>query len=285
MADLSFNNNPFTKMPDLPEPPKQPVGPVAPEKLTPKQQLQKDCQTAGEKIGKAQDQQATAKERLDKANSSLMDGAMPPDYTPTAAALKEQRDAQFAADTAAAALEAAVAEANAAAEALEAYKKQVKIDIQDSYIVHWAEISCSCGLKNARPNFLKLETGHGIFVKSIPQLHIWDQKAFENIIEFMGCTSPRNPRVQEAAEEAAKAAQVETNTTKTFWGKEREVKVDDSLAQECSGACEPLLFPFDLWTSGKEKVKIDGWMPLLGRSKLYCKYGGIIEFDTSGQPE
>lgn len=288
-------NEMYKKMDPLNPPlelPKQPVGPVAPEvpeKLTEKQQLQKDCQTTAEKVNQAAEKQEAAQAKLDQAKAAEMNGAMPPDFLPTDKALKDIRDAQMALDAANQEVNDALDDYNEAKKNLDAYKAKQEFlrPFDKTYVVHWAEIKCSCGLKDNRPSFLKLEESHGIFVKKIPQLHIMDQKVLENIIVFPGCKSLKNPSVKEAAEAAAKQALVETKRTKTWFGfgKEREVDVDESLMEECVGECNPIILTSTEWTQGKEKVEINGHAPLLRRSTLLCQHGGIITIDTSGQPE
>lgn len=155
--------------------------------------------------------------------------------------------------------------------------------LDDTYIVHCAEIYCDYGM---RTSMLVLEDSHGVFLKNQAQITIKDCKS-ENVICFGGCLSPENPKVIEAAKELAREV-----------AEEKEINFEDQVAdiftQEsedgkkymaCYGECIPEIVSKE-WDKEKEDVYVEpGKKALIGEATLTCKYGGIIKIITTGQPE
>jgi len=199
--------------------------------------------------------------------------------SPEEKAAEKEKEKQAADEAQAAADKKAADDAQAAA----AEKQRLK-DLQKSYIVHTAAITCSCALHES---YVVVPIGHGEFIHGIPQLNIGDSKPNTNVRSFGICKSPKNPCVQENAEQIANSIK---NRPKSFtekvmdlFSKKPSEDVGKELMEECVGACT--LKIFTEWIDGKEDVLIDGKQALLGRCKLKCLYDGEIEFLTSGQRE
>lgn len=153
---------------------------------------------------------------------------------------------------------------------------------ETSYVVHGAEIQCSCGLRKSN---IVVPLSHGEFIRNFPQLNVEDRIPNKNILSFGGCTSPENPSVQAAADGMLEEAR---NRKKGFMDKvmdifckksEKETKQD--LIKKCAGSCSPKInIP---WIGGKEDVLIEGEKGLLSTCTLSCLYGGTITIDDDGQ--
>ncbi|MDE5907827.1 MAG: DUF4280 domain-containing protein [Lachnospiraceae bacterium] len=156
--------------------------------------------------------------------------------------------------------------------------------IDDTYIVHCAQTTCDMGMRASR---IVLTKSHGVFLKGMAQMHVKDCKGTENVICFGGCMSPENPKTVEAAKEVAREVAAETQM-------DFEEYVTDMFTQEteegkkvmaCFGECTPEIVSIE-WDKEKEDVYVEpGKKALLGAATLTCKYGGIIEIVTTGQPE
>lgn len=169
------------------------------------------------------------------------------------------------------------------AEAAAAEEQRMK-DLQKSYIVHTAAITCSCALHES---YVVVPIGHGEFIHGIPQLNIGDSKPNINVRSFGICKSPQNPSVQANAKKIADEVK---NRPKSFMEKVMDVfskkpseDIGKDLLAQCVGECIPKIATE--WIDGKEDVLIDGKPALLGKCKLNCLYGGEIKLYTSGQRE
>lgn len=153
-----------------------------------------------------------------------------------------------------------------------------------AYVVHGAETSCSCGLRNSH---VVVPISHGVFIHDIAQLNIFDFKPYINIQIFGGCTSPENPSVQAAAAAAVKAVNSKPKgffekVVSFFCGSSDEA-ADDSFVSQCAGVCTPIILA--PWDNGKETVQLEGFNPLLSTGTLTCLYAGAIKLESTGQPE
>ena len=205
-------------------------------------------------------------------------------------------------------LEQSAEEAQKAQEELQAKKEEMEAQrpTDETYVVYTAQMKC---MKNKekdygmRSSVLVLPQTHGIFVRGIPQMNVFDNLAEQNIINFGGCCSKENPSTVETAKEVAKQATEEAkkdrnlgeklvdgfmgfvSKVKSVFTGEEDDSVDESLIEMCYGKCTPILVPGVAWTREKEKVSLNGEPPLLRRCELHCLYGGTIILETSGQPE
>jgi ATPase subunit of ABC transporter with duplicated ATPase domains len=102
------------------------------------------------------------------------------------ATLQELSDAQVAETAANENYEAAAAGAQAAAEAVEAKKQELRDSrVNDTaYVVHCARIECPFGM---RESYLALDATHGVLTHQIPQMTVKDMILNTNIINFGGC--------------------------------------------------------------------------------------------------
>lgn len=211
--------------------------------------------------------------------------------------LQEAREAQEAANAEAEAANGAFAvsakAAQAAEDAVEAKKEELREAraADTSYVVHTARIECSCAYQN-NGSYLTLGATHGVYARQIPQMTVKDTIVNANVVNFGYCTSPENPKVMEAAEQAVLEARAEIEANKgwrdhladAFFG-EKEIEVTESLLKECAGECIAQ-FPIGAaWQKEHPKVTINGESPLLRRCELTCIYGGHITILMSGQPE
>ena len=169
------------------------------------------------------------------------------------------------------------------AKAAEAEAQRIK-DLQKSYIVHTAAITCSCALHES---YVVVPVGHGEFIHGIPQLNVGDSKPEINVRSFGICNSPENPSVQENAKKIAKDIKDRpksfTEKVMDFFSKPPEEDVGKDLLAQCVGKCTPMIATE--WMDGKEDVLVDGKPALLGKCKLQCLYGGEIKLYSSGQRE
>ncbi len=181
------------------------------------------------------------------------------------------------------------AEQKAIEEAMELYKAE----LEKSYILHTALVTCDKAYTNEAiwPSYIVLPTSHGESIHGLPQLTVADFIADVNVLNFGICRSPHNPAVQAAAREILdKLQQEEKSWTDRLLGifvnednKNVSTKEKECLAEMCAAPCKPHFF--EEWADGKTDVLIDGKPALLGRCKLCCEYGGTIEIQTSGQME
>ncbi|AGX41799.1 DUF4280 domain-containing protein [Clostridium saccharobutylicum] len=162
-------------------------------------------------------------------------------------------------------------------------KERIK-NLEKSYIVHTAAITCSCALHES---YVVVPEGHGEFIHGIPQLNIGDSKPEINIRSFGICKSPQNPSVQENAKKIADEVKNRpkgfTEKVMDFFSKPPAEDVGKDLLEQCVGECTPIIATE--WIDGKEDVLVDGKPALLGKCKLTCLYGGEIKLYTSGQRE
>lgn len=173
---------------------------------------------------------------------------------------------------------------------MEGNRGDIMADLQDTYVVHCAQVTCSEGM---RGSVIVLQNTHGIYLKQMPMMTVSDCIENTNIINFGGCYSMENPSTQKAAEEVQKKVEEECpdgtidKIGKFFCKKKKkeEVSVDNTGELKVLGECCLNLCMGQEWNYGKEQVEADGAKPLLGGAKLYCVYGGEIEIITSGQPE
>ena len=156
-------------------------------------------------------------------------------------------------------------------------------ELKDSYIVHCADTICSMGL---RPSKIVLHQSHGVYLKKQAQMTVKDCKGEYNVLCFGGCVSPENPNTIEAAQNIAK----EINES---MGENFEEQVVDIFTVEgegcnfmqCAGECIPEIVSAK-WDNEKADVSVEARQnALLGEATLTCKYGGIIQIVTTGQPE
>lgn len=250
-------------------PPKTPI-------LTTKQQLQQKCQVAEEKV-----QQAKTRKKTVEAERAVVDRQVATEVnsgTGNAASSETMQAATDAKNEVAKADEAvadAEAELDVAKEELATHNQEQQALLDISYIVHKAEITCSCGMEPGRRSYIVLKKDHGVYVKGQPQMHVQDVMPGLNFINFEGCTSPKNPMVQAAAIKTVETVQP---------GSKKAISKPPIDVEEVSvGECILTITGDTEWTDGKDDVKIDGFAPLMGKSKLTCSYGGIITITTSGQ--
>ena len=195
----------------------------------------------------------------------------------------EEKAAKKAEEEKQAAEAQAESDRNAAEEAeVAAAEEQRMKDLQKSYIVHTAAITCSCALHES---YVVVPIGHGEFIHGIPQLNIGDSKPNINIRSFGICKSPENPSVQANAKKIADEVK---SRPKSFmekvmglFSKKPSEEVGADLIAECVGVCTPMIATE--WIDGKEDVLIEGKPALLGKCKLTCAYKGEIKLYTSGQ--
>lgn len=161
-------------------------------------------------------------------------------------------------------------------------------DLNDTYVVHTAAITCSMGM---RPSCAVLGNTHGVYLRQQPQMTVNDSSGATNIVCFGGCYSMENPSTQAVAAEIQ--AQVQQECPDTFLDKimskftKKSDKLQTQEAQEgvprVVGICTPTIPPGIKWDSGKDGVETKGISPLLGGAKLQCLFGGEIQIIDSGQ--
>lgn len=243
----------------------------------------------------ASDKAAAANEDYQKALNDVCNEYDGKDMIEKQKKLEETSKAKQAADaedkTQTETLKTQADNAQKAAEAVEGKKEELRKSrpTDTSYVVLTARIECSFG---KRESSLMLGDTHGVLTRQIPQLTVKDCIPGDNVITFGRCSSPENPNVVKAAEDAVADANKKIQENKDwrdhivdFFVKPKEVKVTDSLLAQCEGECI-MEFPANaIWPDGHEKVTINGDAPLLRRCELMCKYGGLITILLSGQPE
>lgn len=214
-------------------------------------------------------------------------------------------------------LETAAAEAQAAAEAVEAKKQELRENRKNdtTYVVHCARIECPFGM---RESYLALGPTHGVLTHQIPQMTVKDMILDQNIINFGGCHSRENPGVQAeiaktneiiegkkdwrdkvvgyfTKEWKARVAAIKTGISigKKLLGIKDKPKTEEEIEAEKQqemwsdfvGECNAG-FPADgEWLEGHEKVFINGEAVLLRKCSIMCNYGGCVTILFSGQPE
>lgn len=167
--------------------------------------------------------------------------------------------------------------------AAEAEAQRIK-EVEKSYIVHTAAITCSCALHES---YVVVPISHGEFIHGIPQLNVGDSKPEVNVRSFGICNSPQNPSVQANAKTIADDIKNRpksfTEKVMDFFSKKPSEDVGKDLLAQCVGVCTPMICTE--WIDGKEDVLVEGKLALLGRCTLQCSYGGAIKLYTSGQRE
>lgn len=214
-------------------------------------------------------------------------------------------------------LETATANAQAAAEAVEAKKQELRENRKNdtTYVVHCARIECPFGM---RESYLALGPTHGVLTHQIPQMTVKDMILDQNIINFGGCHSRENPDVQAeiaktneiiegkkdwrdkvvgyfTKEWKKRVAVFKTGISigKKLLGIKDKPKTEEEIEAEKQqemwsdfvGECNAG-FPADgEWLEGHEKVFINGEAVLLRKCSIMCNYGGCVTILFSGQPE
>lgn len=145
-----------------------------------------------------------------------------------------------------------------------------------TYVAETAIIQCSKGL---RVSLLLVPNPHYTYAKGVPLCTIKDVVVDDNVVNFGGCTSFDNPKLDETVQTLIQELRDENN----YIVEQEDTTKRDELKGMCACPCEPE-FLGD-WINGQENVLIDGGQPLLRRCELYCAKGGKITFRTSGQPE
>lgn len=208
-------------------------------------------------------------------------------------ALQAKTAAEAEAEAAQQLLEKKAQEAQDACDAVEA-KMQVlqrSRSRDTTYVVHMARAECSCA---ARQSYLALDETHGVYTRQIPQMTAGDVTEMVNIITFGRCKSKENPKVWEAAEAAAQAANEQIKNSENWRDKiinfffrpeGKEIKVTDSLLEQCEGECIMEVPSGIDWLKWQGNVSINDKPPLMRKCELTCKYGGLITILFSGQPE
>lgn len=188
-------------------------------------------------------------------------------------------------------LEERAQEAQDACDAVEAKINELRESrTQDTtYVVHTARAECSCA---PRYSYLALDETHGVYTRQIPQMTVGDVTEMVNIITFGRCKSKENPKVREAAEAVAQAAKEQIQNSQNWrdklinlFFKPEEIKVTDSLIEECEGECIMEIPTGIDWLKAHGKMRISDKFPLMRKCELTCKYGGLITILLSGQPE
>lgn len=270
----------------------------------------------------AQDAVTAAAERIAAANNALqliemqcMNGEMSQEEWE--AAWQELNDAKAAEEEANKNLEAAAAEAQAAAEAVEAKKEELRENRKNdtTYVVHCARIECPFGM---RESYLALGDTHGVMTHQIPQMTVKDMILNQNIINFGGCHSRENPDVQTEIDKTNEIIEGKKDWRDKVVGyftkewkkrvsifkagvsigkkllgiKDKEKSEEEKQAEKQKEMWSDFLgkctaeFPADgEWLEGHEKVFINGEPVLLRRCSIMCNYGGCVTILVSGQPE
>ncbi|TCO68074.1 DUF4280 domain-containing protein [Marinisporobacter balticus] len=141
------------------------------------------------------------------------------------------------------------------------------------YVVHGAEIKCSCGLRTSK---IVLPESHGEFIHDIPQLNVADSKPNINILPFGGCTSSENPSVRGKGRIRSFIEKIID-----FFCRKSEEEMNKEMAGKSAGQCTPIInMP---WIGGKKDVLIEDQKALLNTCTLTCIYGGRITITHSGQ--
>jgi predicted chitinase len=157
-------------------------------------------------------------------------------------------------------------------------------DLKDTYVVHGAWTTCTCGMRKSRT---VLEKSHGVFLKDRALMTVNDCKP-ENIICFGGCYSMENPDTAAEAQKIQMAVEKDcpntfTDTVMNFFTKKGQKESSDAPLQVV-GLCNPKILSAE-WDNGGNTVEVNGEVPLLADAKVHCLYGGEIEIIDSGQPE
>ncbi len=262
---------------------------------------------AQDAVSAAAERTAAANDAYRIAEAKFMNGEISMEECD--AAWQELQDANMAEDEANKNLENAAKDAQAAAEAVEEKKEELRKNRKNdtTYVVHCARIECPFGM---RESYLALDATHGVFTHQIPQMTVKDMVLNQNIINFGGCHSRENPQVQEEIEKTNAKIEAKkdwrdniagffTNTwnrikTGVSIGKkilgipEKEKSEEEKLAEMRSdfvGECTAHFPPENEWLDGHEKVFINGEPVLLRRCDIMCSYGGCVTILLSGQPE
>ncbi|MCM1259104.1 MAG: DUF4280 domain-containing protein [Roseburia sp.] len=262
-------------------------------------ELENKVNDAYEKFANAYDAQESAtkqreeaeQKRKDALNQLQFGGPTQENLEAAEKAEKEFNDAKKAEEDAQKELENTAEEAQQAQEEMEKKKDELRNSrsTDTTYVVHCASIECSCGM---RESLLVLGASHGVKTRQVPQITVKDYALDKNIINFGGCTSMENPKVKEAAENAAKEARKAIKEKETFmdkvinfFTKADEIEVEESLMEQCIGECIATFPANAKWEKGHEKVFVNGESVLLRKCDITCDYGGLITIIFSGQPE
>jgi hypothetical protein len=130
-------------------------------------------------------------------------------------------------------------------------------DLKDTYVVHGAWTTCTCGMRKSRT---VLEKSHGVFLKD---------------------TAAEAQKIKMAVEKDC--PNTFTDTVMNFFTKKGQKESSDAPLQVV-GICTPKTISAE-WDNGGNTVEVDGEVPLLAGAKVHCLYGGEIEIIDSGQPE
>lgn len=266
---------------------------------------------AQDAVNAAAEQTTAANEACWEAETKYMNGEISmEEWEAAQQALSDAKAAEKAANEN---FETAAADAQAAAEAVEAKKQELRDNRANdtTYVVHCARIECPFGM---RESYLALGPAHGVFTHQIPQMTVKDMILDKNIINFGGCHSRENPDIQEAIENAnaiieskkdwrddvvgyftkkwnqrVSVIKAGISFGKKLLGIKEEEKSEEEKLEEMSsdfvGECKAQ-FPVDgEWLEGHEKVFINGEPVLLRRCSIMCSYGGCVTILVSGQPE
>lgn len=161
-------------------------------------------------------------------------------------------------------------------------------DLNDTYVVHTATITCTNGM---RPSCAVLDNTHGIYLRQQPQMTVCDSSGTRNIVCFGGCYSMENPDTQAEAERIQREVEKEAPDTfldkvmNFFTGGKKKAETHEAQkgVPRVVGRCIPNIPSGERWDNGKDSVETKGEKPLLGGAKLRCLYGGEIEIIDSGQ--
>lgn len=153
--------------------------------------------TAQSAYVEAQNQTEAARKAYDAAEMDYMNGKI--SAKEWQAARQELTDAKAAEKSAKKEYESAASNAQAAAEAVEKKKQELRDSRKEdtTYVVHCARIECPFGM---RESYLALGETHGVMTHQIPQMTVEDMVLNHNIINFGGCHSRENPGVKEQIE-------------------------------------------------------------------------------------
>lgn len=143
-----------------------------------------------------------------------------------------------------------------------------------TYVAEMAKIQCSEGL---RKSYLMVPEPHHVYIKGIPLCTVNEAIPDVNLINFGGCTSKSNLKMEDSAKKVV-------DEFVKLYNKEppEEYKIED-LKEFCACPCTPEILT--TWIDGQEGVEIDGGAPLLRKCEIFCQHGGKIVFRTSGQPK
>lgn len=170
-------------------------------------------------------------------------------------------------------------------------KENKEIQAKALYVVRGAKMICNCGSHKRRIN---LEKSHGAYIFDKPIMSRWDCKTKLNILSlraiknsFLSILNPffslidlektTNENSYENIPYFGICSKIDSDFTESINLEKEETK------ETISGLkCIPILS--DSWDEYKEDIFMQNEL-LTTNSKIYCHFGGVISFVTSGQED